>query len=650
MPTHRSAGSVLDAEGAAAGSPELATSEEWESFLRSRAGWATAPVPVVPAQGARRTGPLPVVTAFLPSQRSACSTGAPAAPARAAQAPAPQVPAAPSPASSATAAFLPAPRAAEPASTRAAGRSRGRRALGAPDAAPAAPVEAPAVEAPSVEATAAAAAPAAAVPAPSRRSGRRRADLPVAPLATTAPAEATRGGALPAAFLAEAPAAFLPELAGADEVPLARRARRRAQAPLDAEPPAPLPVRPGGRRAQRLAATDGHPAPEPAPEPAARPVLGDDTLTWAQQVEADDAVLLQLEQALTMPSAERSWTPSALPADVPRQRSGAPAGVPAVLPEVRWAAEPVAAPEATAPQDAVPAFTPARGRGAHRLPGRALSVLPQVGVVGVLGLATLVAPMVGDLLPASADGDTGATARTGTAFSAAPASAAGALVETGGAQQLSSAAKVAADGAQALVDGRTATQVVSRASARAQLAQQQAAEKAAADAAAAAKVAAEVAAAQHRAAVSALAPGCEGATPDVTGERNGRIPDSQLCSLGWQSGHRLRADAAVALAELDLAYREHFGGDISLTDTYRSYAEQVRVRREKPSLAARPGTSEHGWGLAVDMGGGVQNSDEHYDWLIENAPKYGWDHPAWARKGGAGPYEPWHWEYVAGEA
>nr|WP_211319279.1 M15 family metallopeptidase [Quadrisphaera granulorum] len=121
-----------------------------------------------------------------------------------------------------------------------------------------------------------------------------------------------------------------------------------------------------------------------------------------------------------------------------------------------------------------------------------------------------------------------------------------------------------------------------------------------------------------------------------------------MCGL-WQDKHRLRADAAVAFAELNLAYRDHFGKDIVITDSYRSYQAQVQVRRKKPGLAAVPGTSEHGWGLAVDLGDGVQTSDEHYDWLIENAPKFGWDHPAWARKGGGGPYEPWHWEYVAGE-
>jgi LAS superfamily LD-carboxypeptidase LdcB len=86
-----------------------------------------------------------------------------------------------------------------------------------------------------------------------------------------------------------------------------------------------------------------------------------------------------------------------------------------------------------------------------------------------------------------------------------------------------------------------------------------------------------------------------------------------------------------------------------LTDSYRDYASQVSVRARKPALAARPGTSQHGWGLAVDLAGGVEAADEHWAWLRDNAPAYGWDNPEWAREGGDGPYEPWHWEYVAGQ-
>jgi D-alanyl-D-alanine carboxypeptidase len=140
-------------------------------------------------------------------------------------------------------------------------------------------------------------------------------------------------------------------------------------------------------------------------------------------------------------------------------------------------------------------------------------------------------------------------------------------------------------------------------------------------------------------------PGCDPTAIDV-GAANGRLDTSHLCEL-WGTGHLLRADAAVALARLAFAYRTHFRESLVITDSYRSYGAQARLAARKPGLAARPGTSEHGWGLAVDFGGGVEAADEHYAWLLENAPAFGWDNPAWARKGGSGPYEPWHFEYVA---
>ncbi len=144
-------------------------------------------------------------------------------------------------------------------------------------------------------------------------------------------------------------------------------------------------------------------------------------------------------------------------------------------------------------------------------------------------------------------------------------------------------------------------------------------------------------------------PGCDGIVP-VTDVSNGQLPSSDLCTL-WDPRHRLRADAAVAFAKLNIAFRQEFGGDdMCLTDSYRTLSVQKTLKSEKPGLAATPGTSEHGWGLAVDMCDGVETgSGARYTWLRHNAPAYGWDNPAWARAGGSGPHEPWHWEYVAGE-
>ena len=141
--------------------------------------------------------------------------------------------------------------------------------------------------------------------------------------------------------------------------------------------------------------------------------------------------------------------------------------------------------------------------------------------------------------------------------------------------------------------------------------------------------------------------GCSGIAP-ATQPANGQIDPSELCTL-WDGKEMLRADAAVALAALNATYFLRFGADLCLTDGYRSYGEQVAVRRQKPGLAAVPGTSQHGWGLAVDVCGLTGYGGDVYPWLRENAPAFGWDNPDWARDGGSGPNEPWHWEYVAGQ-
>jgi hypothetical protein len=133
------------------------------------------------------------------------------------------------------------------------------------------------------------------------------------------------------------------------------------------------------------------------------------------------------------------------------------------------------------------------------------------------------------------------------------------------------------------------------------------------------------------------------------GYSNGRIPTSALTPLSWDAAERLEVDAAAAFEALNVAYRARFGVNIAVTDSYRDYDAQVRVRAEKGNLAAIPGTSNHGWALAVDLGGGI-NTDyttSQYLWMDANAPAYGWVNPSWARPGpGFQKREPWHWEYT----
>lgn len=132
---------------------------------------------------------------------------------------------------------------------------------------------------------------------------------------------------------------------------------------------------------------------------------------------------------------------------------------------------------------------------------------------------------------------------------------------------------------------------------------------------------------------------------DVSTYPNGRIPLDALCPLDGPAGGLLRADAAYAFNRLSAAYAGRFGQPMCVTDSYRSYDEQVRVRAARPGFAAVPGRSNHGWGTAVDLCGGVERFDSaEHAWLRLNAPLFGWFHPAWAGRAGSLP-EPWHWEF-----
>lgn len=73
----------------------------------------------------------------------------------------------------------------------------------------------------------------------------------------------------------------------------------------------------------------------------------------------------------------------------------------------------------------------------------------------------------------------------------------------------------------------------------------------------------------------------------------------------------------------------------------RSYAQQVQqqaiwVARGQPQKAATPGTSNHGWGIAVDCPWPRAQA-----WLMRHAREWGWSHDEGARVG-----EPWHFRYV----
>jgi LAS superfamily LD-carboxypeptidase LdcB len=129
------------------------------------------------------------------------------------------------------------------------------------------------------------------------------------------------------------------------------------------------------------------------------------------------------------------------------------------------------------------------------------------------------------------------------------------------------------------------------------------------------------------------------------GYTNGNIPLKALCAVAFAPSQHLRCDAAEALARLNAAYRVDFGHDLKITGSYRTLEEQISTRAAKGTMAAVPGTSNHGWGLAIDLDQANGYRSAQYAWLKANAMTYGWHHPTYMDEGGRGPHEPWHWEF-----
>ena len=127
-----------------------------------------------------------------------------------------------------------------------------------------------------------------------------------------------------------------------------------------------------------------------------------------------------------------------------------------------------------------------------------------------------------------------------------------------------------------------------------------------------------------------------GAPPELARYGNGRIPPAALESVGMEE-HRMWAPAAQSLKRL-VSDAAAAGVTIGITDSYRTYDQQVEIARRKGlykngGLAAVPGTSSHGWGRSVDL----DVSPEGHAWLREHGGDYGFVEDV--------PREPWHWTY-----
>ena len=129
----------------------------------------------------------------------------------------------------------------------------------------------------------------------------------------------------------------------------------------------------------------------------------------------------------------------------------------------------------------------------------------------------------------------------------------------------------------------------------------------------------------------------KGIPTDLAAYGNGKIPAASLEKVG-ATGHKLWAPAAEQLTSM-IADAKKDGVTIGITDSYRSYDEQVDLAKRKGlysqgGLAARPGTSDHGWGMAADL----DLNAAALSWMRANGEKYGFVENV--------PRETWHWTYA----
>jgi len=157
---------------------------------------------------------------------------------------------------------------------------------------------------------------------------------------------------------------------------------------------------------------------------------------------------------------------------------------------------------------------------------------------------------------------------------------------------------------------------------------------------------------------------------DVT---NGEVPDEYMRELNqtlfpyskWKSpslksdGGRVRLLKPVManLEKMLTAYaKDNPNIPLLINSAFRTYAKQLELknlwtRKGKPTNAATPGQSEHGFGRAIDFGNAsgakLEVAMSQYKWLKVNAGKYGFKRlPNWKDKGDLENWEAWHWQDV----
>lgn len=154
---------------------------------------------------------------------------------------------------------------------------------------------------------------------------------------------------------------------------------------------------------------------------------------------------------------------------------------------------------------------------------------------------------------------------------------------------------------------------------------------------------------------------------DLKGVTNGKLPRNLLRTAGKATMHHLASRAWVAMQKA--AKRD--GITLGHVGDYRSYARQEAMfldrysdkptgRRPKVTRtwngktwylkkgkapSATPGTSNHGWGLAIDVASVTHEG--RVEWLLKNAGRFGF---TWEVADPKNPnFEAWHIRYVSGD-
>ena len=137
---------------------------------------------------------------------------------------------------------------------------------------------------------------------------------------------------------------------------------------------------------------------------------------------------------------------------------------------------------------------------------------------------------------------------------------------------------------------------------------------------------------------------------------NGQKVDSRIYPALQEMFDAARAEGIYPI--VGEGYRTAEEQQKILDDKIQAYINEgySRARAEKTAKewVALPGTSEHQLGIAVDINADKSkcSNDEVYEWLAENAYKYGFilRYPGGIQEITGTSYEPWHYRYVGVEA